>query len=284
MAFLAGTSALSGDEDWRTWTLIKVVPERNWASLVRAREHAVLEGEVSERTRAAYDFYRETRRPDFDVRMSFMFMITRSGADSRERLAEWIRRTEEAERVVSGWTLSFRDFCVWSDDRPRFASLDLQMKLGVATALTDVGAFCTKAGAELRGDVARERFMRGVALLSEALSECLPEKEEDALKAKIESLGGFHDRTENVELEHMRFTYYRSEYVRRRLKRERPFDVVGNFLEGLEFFCGNDVEAKLRLCSMAGVRGKIDLTLRRRPELSDEAIEQYERRNGRSAK
>ena len=97
MAFLAGTSALSGDEDWRTWTLIKVVPERNWASLVRAREHAVLEGEVSERTRAAYDFYRETRRPDFDVRMSFMFMITRSGADSRERLAEWIRRTEEAE-------------------------------------------------------------------------------------------------------------------------------------------------------------------------------------------
>ncbi|MBQ8446114.1 MAG: DUF559 domain-containing protein, partial [Opitutales bacterium] len=56
-------------------------------------------------------------------------------------------------------------------------------------------------------------------------------------------------------------------------------EFIDVFLACLEHLYGNDIEAQLRACSRAGIRGKIDLTKYRRPTLSDEAILQYEQRH-----
>ncbi|MBQ6705494.1 MAG: hypothetical protein IJN19_05800 [Opitutales bacterium] len=112
-------------------------------------------------------------------------------------------------------------------------------------------------------------------LLSELLDEYQPGSEEQ-LQTEIEKSApeDFSPFAQNTILLRTKFNHERQKAIGKFLKN----GFIDVFLACLEHLYGNDIEAQLRACSRAGIRGKIDLTKYRRPTLSDEAILQYEQR------
>ena len=180
--------------------------------------------------------------------------------------------TEELRRLLDGWTLPFDDYLHREYWRILFSSFDIRLKTATALALWK------QSSGRGNDETARALFEQGVALirgLNDEFEHCDLKAMREELKAQSSAIR----RNDDIRLNRKCFFFHRQE----RLKNAQ-YLWLNEFLEGFERFCGNDIEANLRLCSMAGVRGKIDLTRHRRPELSEEAIEQYERRNGRNSK
>lgn len=188
-----------------------------------------------------------------------------------------------------GWRASEEDFLRKEYPRAHLATLDISGKSRLAER------FFRRALQERTKEAGQTYFEKGLPLWNEMLSEMqncdlaalaeeltslkksVYEDPEHSLQMEVQKKNIPYDRKKMLAHEQARFFYLRQGALKAKFTREH----IEVFLACLEHLYGNNIDAQLRACSRAGIRGKIDLTKHRRPTLSDEAILQYEQREKR---